>query len=203
MRSLHVLVVLGLTLLTFALAAADHATTNRLTCNSVTPLKTLDFSKISGEWYGVKTLQFLDGHPFRPENDPTPHVCIHGHTHDITDKGFKVTMNTVVPGREVAKEEVTLSTIGDEQGQFEFLVLASEPNKYLIYLICLPPNAAGERLPSRANLLTREHSGQAAITSEEAKALEHSFGEKFGLSGSTVKPIEFNHACWPTKTDKQ
>jgi hypothetical protein len=81
---------------------------------------------------------------------------------------------------------------------WEFLVLAEDPAKYLVYMMCHPPNAAGERLPAFVKLLARhaDHSDHEAITQDEELQIERRIGEQLHLTASGIKPVKFSHDCW-------
>ncbi|KAF4532469.1 hypothetical protein B566_EDAN003045 [Ephemera danica] len=197
--------------LVFALAVtsavADH---HKVTCNNVTPSSPASLSALSGGWVGVETVRFKDGHAFIPDNDITPTACLHGKAYETTETGLKVEIETNIPDRDVTKEQLTLHVIGDEKGRlsavsslhdrenWEFVVLDSDPEKHLVYMLCQPPNSDGERLPFRINLLGRHtaSSDHSALSAEELSALETKVGTQLGLTGTGIKPVKLTNSCW-------
>ncbi|KAF4532470.1 hypothetical protein B566_EDAN003046 [Ephemera danica] len=193
--------------LVFALVAtsvlAEHP---RVVCNNITPTNPVGYSQVTGGWVGIETVQFKDGQAFAPEDDVTPHACLHGTTSDATENGFKVSIEIQIPDRDVVKEDITLTSHGQAnvtKNDYEFLLLAADKDRYLVYLVCMPPNEAGERLPLRVNLLAR-HDSQAdhsALSAEELQALEARIGEKLGIAGHGVKPVKLCSSCWASYTE--
>jgi hypothetical protein len=84
---------------------------------------------------------------------------------------------------------------------WEFLILDSDPSKYLVYLLCRPPNSEGERLPSSVNLLTRIDDGHEVITQEELTAIHTRIGEMLHITGSGVVPVKLAKDCWSNHAD--
>lgn len=77
-------------------------------------------------------------------------------------------------------------------------MLDAVDTKYLVYMLCQPPNEAGERLPERVNLMSRhtDHADHAVLTSEEITELRKSIAEKVGIKGRGIVPVKYCSTCW-------
>ncbi|KAF4527182.1 hypothetical protein B566_EDAN006108 [Ephemera danica] len=199
-------------LLTLVLGAVS-ADFTKVTCNSMTPLKDASVSSLSGNWVAVKSVAFNSGVPFNPANpdeDPRTKTCIHATGYDSTDNSIKVKNVAHITGRDPITETLSLTVVGSEKGRmsmksdiqdrenWEFMVIEADPAKYLVYVLCQPPNEAGERLPERVNLMSRheDHSDHEVLTAEEIEAVYTSVAGKIGIAGQGVKPVSYARSCW-------